>query len=212
MFANLSVLWAQSDAYKAGAAAGSICFFVFFLAFAVVMIAAGWRVFEKAGKPGWAAIIPIYNTIVLLEIAGKPIWWIFLMLIPFVNIVIAILVMIDLAKNFGKGAGFAVGLILLPFIFFPILGFGSAEYDPYGEGRPKRRRRRRREYDDEDDDRPRKRRRDYDEDDEDRPRKRRRGDEFEDEDRPRRPRRPDDRIEDEDRPRRPRRPRDEYDD
>jgi hypothetical protein len=98
------------------------------LAFLVVMIAAMWMVFAKAGQPGWAAIVPIYNAIVLLQIIGKPIWWIFLMWIPLVNFIILILVYIDLAKSFGKGAGFAVGMLFLPFIFFAILGFGNARY------------------------------------------------------------------------------------
>jgi hypothetical protein len=97
----------------------------------VLLIVIGmWKVFTKAGKPGWAAIIPIYNMIVLLEIAGKPIWWFILMLIPFVNIVVIIIVLIALARNFGKGVGFAIGLLLLPFIFYPILGFGDAKYQP----------------------------------------------------------------------------------
>lgn len=87
-----------------------------------------WKIFTKAGQPGWAAIIPIYNVIVMLQIAGKPIWWFILMLIPVVNIVIGIIVIIALAKSFGKGGGFAAGLILLGFIFYPILAFGSAQY------------------------------------------------------------------------------------
>ena len=93
-----------------------------------IMIAAMWKVFEKAGKPGWAAIIPIYNYMILLEIVGKPWWWLLLMIIPLVNIVFAIIMYVELAKSFGKGAGFAVGLIFLGIIFFPILGFGDARY------------------------------------------------------------------------------------
>jgi len=87
-----------------------------------------WKVFVKAGKPGWAAIIPIYNIIVLLEITGKPIWWFILMLIPLVGFIVYIIVLIELAKRFGKGVGFAIGLLFLPFVFFPILGFGDAQY------------------------------------------------------------------------------------
>ena len=87
-----------------------------------------WKVFTKAGKPGWAAIVPIYNIIVLLEIVGKPLWWIVLFIIPLVNIVAAILVNVALAEKFGKEIGFAVGLILLPIVFIPILGFGNATY------------------------------------------------------------------------------------
>ena len=94
----------------------------------VVMIAAMWKVFTKAGKPGWASIIPIYNMVVLLDIAGKPVWWIILFFIPIVNFIFAILTYVGLADRFGKGGGFAVGLILLGIIFFPILGFGSAQY------------------------------------------------------------------------------------
>jgi hypothetical protein len=94
----------------------------------VVIIAGFWKVFTKAGKPGWASIIPIYNTIVLLQIAGKPLWWIVLLLIPVVNLIMLLLVCIAIAKNFGKGAAFGVGLTLLGVIFFPILGFGSAQY------------------------------------------------------------------------------------
>jgi hypothetical protein len=98
------------------------------LAIIVAIIAGVWKVFVKAGKPGWAAIIPIYNLIVLLEIAGKPLWWIILFFIPFVNIIMAIFVGIGVAKNFGKSDGFGVGLGLLGFIFYPILGFGDAQY------------------------------------------------------------------------------------
>jgi hypothetical protein len=101
---------------------------VVYVAIIVLVIAAMWKIFVKAGEPGWAAIIPIYNTIVMLKIIGKPWWWIILLLIPYVNIVFVILMMIGLAQVFGKGGGFAVGLIFLGFIFIPILGFGSAQY------------------------------------------------------------------------------------
>jgi hypothetical protein len=102
----------------------------------IFVIAGMWKVFTKAGQPGWASIVPIYNMIVLLQIAGKPLWWFVLLLIPFVNIVIIILVMIDVAKNFGKGAGFGLGLAFLGFIFFPILGFGDARYMGYQQQQP----------------------------------------------------------------------------
>ena len=98
------------------------------LAIALVMIIAYWKIFEKAGKPGWAILIPIYNLIVLLEIVGKPLWWFFLFLIPFVNIIFGIWVINLLSKSFGKNEGFTVGLILLGVIFYPILGFGDAKY------------------------------------------------------------------------------------
>ena len=101
---------------------------VVYLVFAVVMIAAFWRVFTKAGEPGWACLIPIYNVIVMLKIVGRPWWWLVLMFIPFVNFVIAIVVAIDMARSFGKGVGFGIGLILLTPIFYMILGFGDARY------------------------------------------------------------------------------------
>ena len=97
------------------------------------MIASMWTIFSKAGKPGWASIVPIYNLIVLLEIVGKPWWWLFLMLIPIVNIVILIIVYHNLSLSFGKGGGFTVGLILLGIIFLPILAFGDAKYVGSGE-------------------------------------------------------------------------------
>ena len=104
------------------------------LAFIVLMIATGWKIFTKAGKPGWASIIPIYNTIVMLGIVGKPWWWVIGFMIPFVNFILAIVLCVLLAKVFGKGIGFAIGLILLPFVFGPILAFGDATYTPPAEG------------------------------------------------------------------------------
>jgi hypothetical protein len=98
------------------------------LAILVAIIAGFWKVFVKAGKPGWAAIVPIYNVIVLLEIAGRPLWWILLFFIPLVNIIMAVIVGIAVAKNFGKSDAFGIGLGLLGFIFYPVLGFGGAQY------------------------------------------------------------------------------------
>ena len=96
----------------------------------VVVIVSCWKVFTIAGQPGWASIIPFYNVYVLLTIVGKPGWWLLLFFIPLVNLVISIIVYLELAKRFGKGGGFAVGLILLPIVFLPILAFGSATYTP----------------------------------------------------------------------------------
>jgi len=79
-------------------------------------------------EEGWKAIIPIWNTIVLLRIAGRPWWWVFLFLVPIVSLVVLFVMYIDVAKAFGKGAGFGVGMTLLSFIFNPILGFGDAEF------------------------------------------------------------------------------------
>jgi hypothetical protein len=105
-------------------------FWIIWCAVIVVQIAAMWKVFQKAGQPGWAAIVPIYNMIVLIQIARKPVWWILLYLIPIVNIVIAVMVTHNISVNFGKGVGFTLGLIFLPFIFFPILAWGDAQYQP----------------------------------------------------------------------------------
>ena len=102
----------------------------------ILMIASMWKVYAKAGKPGWAALIPIYNLVVLLQIVRKPLWWIAMFFIPLVNFIFLILLYIELAKAFGKSGGFAAGLIFLAIIFFPILGFGSSQY-VYGEAAPK---------------------------------------------------------------------------
>jgi len=103
-------------------------FWIIWCAVMVFFIATFWKVFEKAGKPGWASIIPIYNSIVILQIAGRPVWWFLLFLIPIVNIVVGIIVYIDISKAFGHGVGFGWGLALLGFIFFPILAWGDSRY------------------------------------------------------------------------------------
>src|SRR6266536_1295640 len=106
------------------------------LALTLVVIAGMWKVFVKAGKPGWASLVPIYNLIVLLAIVGRPLWWIvfFLCLGP----IGWILVSLDLAKAFGKEIGFAVGLMFLPVVFMPMLGFGDARYVGPAAGTPPR--------------------------------------------------------------------------
>ncbi len=99
------------------------------LIFAILIIAGMWRMFAKAGKPGWAAIIPIYNIYVLLQIVGRPGWWLILFFIPFVNFFVALLVSIDLAKSFDKSAAWGViMLFILNAIGYLILGFGDARY------------------------------------------------------------------------------------
>lgn len=108
---------------------------LFMLLIFVAIIAGVWKVFVKAGKPGWASLIPIYNIVVLLQIVGRPIWWLILLLIPLVGFVVAIILSIDMAKSFGKGTGFGIGLALLGVVFYPILGFGDARYQ--GPSAPK---------------------------------------------------------------------------
>jgi Family of unknown function (DUF5684) len=117
----------SSSASSQGQAPGPL-FWIFWFALTILMIAACWKIFTKAGQPGWAAIIPIYNWYIFCKIVGRPGWWVILLFIPFVNFIIGIILCIDLAKSFGKGVGFGIGLILLGIIFFPILGFGSAQY------------------------------------------------------------------------------------
>tara|TARA_Y100000588_G_scaffold320383_1_gene350925 strand:- start:123 stop:608 length:486 start_codon:yes stop_codon:yes gene_type:complete len=116
-------------------ATGGAIIGIIYLIIGVVVIAAFWKINTKAGQPGWACIIPIYNLIVLMRIVGKPAWWIVLLLVPIVNLVILIITTHALSKSFGKGAGFTIGILLLGIVFYPILGFGSDPYlGPGGEG------------------------------------------------------------------------------
>lgn len=94
----------------------------------IFMVAAMWAVFKKAGRPGWAAIIPIYNTYITIKIAGKSGWWLLGFFVPFINIVAVIYIFYNLAKVFGKGVGYMLLLIFLPIIGWPMLGWGSAKY------------------------------------------------------------------------------------
>ena len=98
------------------------------LALAVFMIVVMWIIYTKAGRAGWAAIIPFYNLYVLLKVAGKPGWWLIFFFIPFVNIVFWIITYLGLGSMFGRGIAFSIGLILLPIIFLPILAFGGSKY------------------------------------------------------------------------------------
>lgn len=123
---------AQSDGGSGGGAFGALIWLAIIGAF----VASMWKVFAKAGEPGWAAIVPIYNMYCLCRVAGRPGWWTALMFVPFVNFVMFAIVSIDVAKAFGKSAGFGVGLWLLGFVFYPILAFGSAEFRGSGEGGP----------------------------------------------------------------------------
>ena len=108
--------------------AGLAILFIIYFAIIGLMIASMWKIYSKANQHGWACIVPIYNLVVLLNIIGKPTWWIILMIIPIVNLVILIIVYHNLSLSFGKDGGFTAGLILLGFVFFPILAFGDAQY------------------------------------------------------------------------------------
>ncbi|MDG2489078.1 MAG: DUF5684 domain-containing protein [Roseibacillus sp.] len=142
---NLPPLLAQIDPYAvpeltdAEAAtfigmliAAALAMAVPLLILGAIYVVANWKIFEKAGQPGWAALIPIYNIIVMLDVQGRPKWWIIWYLIPFVNYVSGVVMFIvqclDYAKRFGKDGGFVAGLILLNPIFLLILAFGSAQY------------------------------------------------------------------------------------
>jgi hypothetical protein len=108
-------------------------FWLFAAAICLLPIIAMWLIYQKAGKPGWTSIIPIYSYYVLLKIVGKPGWWMWLWLVPVVNIVYAIWALNMLSKSFGKDEGFTIGLLLLGIVFYPILAFGNATYlGPYG--------------------------------------------------------------------------------
>ena len=128
LFTPARLLGQVDSSYSAQGTAPSPFATIIGLLIALVLIVAMWKVFTKAGQPGWASIIPIYNIYIWCKIVGRPWWWILLMLIPFVNFIICIILCIDLAKSFGKGVGFGLGLAFLGIIFFPILGFGSAQY------------------------------------------------------------------------------------
>jgi hypothetical protein len=100
---------------------------IVYLVIVIAMIASGWKLFAKAGKPGWAVIIPIYNIIVFLEIVKRPIWWIILLIIPIVSFVIAIILLFDLLKAYGR-PGWHFILLLIPivnFAYYLYLGFSS---------------------------------------------------------------------------------------
>ncbi|MGC3947638.1 MAG: DUF4199 family protein [Chryseolinea sp.] len=101
--------------------------------FLVIMMESMWKIFKKAGKDGWAAFVPFYNTITMLDIVGKPVLWFFLMFIPIVNVILGIWVINLLAKRFGKSDGFTVGMIFLPFIFYPLLGLSEEQMMPLPE-------------------------------------------------------------------------------
>jgi hypothetical protein len=121
----------------AAAAAGGLLMTIVLVSLlpGLLIIASLWVIFSKAGLPGWGSLIPIYNIFLLLKAAGKPAWWLaVILLVPVVNIVFLILAIAGLAKNFGKGGGFAAGLILLPIIFFPVLAFGKAQHVAGGAG------------------------------------------------------------------------------
>lgn len=111
---------------------------IFFVVYVVVLftifvfcVAGMWKAFEKAGEPGIACIVPIWNILVFCKIGGKPAWWVLLFFIPCVSFVVAILLNLAVAKNFGKSEAFGIGLAFIPMVFWPLLGFGDARFVGY---------------------------------------------------------------------------------
>ena len=117
-----------SSASTAAVGGAMVVTYVISLVVSVLAIVAMWKMFTKAGKPGWASIVPVYNIIVLFQVCGMNPLLILLLFIPIANVVVYIMAMVKLAGKFGKGGGFAAGLIFLNFIFMLILAFGDAEY------------------------------------------------------------------------------------
>ena len=115
-----------------GGGGGGMFGMLIWLAIVGAVIASMWKVFDKAGQPAWGCLVPIYNLYLLTKIANRPAWWMVLFFVPFVNFLAFGVISFDIAKAFGKGAGFGLGLFLLGFVFYPMLAFGSAEYQSAG--------------------------------------------------------------------------------
>ena len=118
----------MSDATAAAVAAGSIVYMLVVLAIAIVVLVGLWKVFEKAGKPGWGAIVPLYNLYCLFEMTFGTGWLFLLIFVPCVGAIMTIIMWIKLAMAFDKGVGFGIGILFFPFMFVPMLGFGDAQY------------------------------------------------------------------------------------
>lgn len=138
---DASYEYSVSSSGVSDAAAGaviSLLIIVYFIIFVITIIGviSLWKLFTKAGKPGWASIVPIYNYVVFLEVIGRPIWWLVLTFVPILQFWISIVMVLDFAKAYGKSAGYAVGMILLPVIFLPMLAFSkdTVYVGPVAEG------------------------------------------------------------------------------
>ncbi len=132
---NLSGTLTTKEAVLAGLAlgGGGILVTIIGLGSLFLLIAGTWKMFKKANLPGWGVLIPFYNIYLFIKLAGRPGRWFLLLLVPIVNIIVGIILNFDIAKRFGKGFGYGLGLLFFPMIFSAILGFGDAKYHPVEE-------------------------------------------------------------------------------
>jgi hypothetical protein len=126
MFNDYFLLLASAQLQSTSGRGGGWLLYLLIILF--VIGAAYWKVFQKAGQPGFLAFVPLLNVMLMLGIAGKPMWWILLLFIPGVNFLVVLMVYDSFAKAYGRGSLFALGLLLLPIIFVPILALSDAQY------------------------------------------------------------------------------------
>lgn len=122
------VVLQEGGAGLAVAGAFIVVMWLIAIALGLLTVAGMWKAFAKAGEPGWGAIIPIYNAYLMLKIGGNSGWWLLGLLIPLVNLLVAIKASVDVSKAFGQGLGIGLGLAFLSFVFWPMLGFGDYRY------------------------------------------------------------------------------------
>ncbi len=102
---------------------------IFWLAVMVLLVVSDWKIFVKAGKPGWAILVPIYNIIVMLQIVKKPLWWIVLLIVPLVNIAVVVIIVYNLVIKFGQPGWHVIPALILGCVYFPYLAFSKAQYN-----------------------------------------------------------------------------------
>lgn len=140
MTADTSFVTTTTTGVDSSVAAAFLAFFgmIMLITFviAIISIIFMWKAFAKAGKPGWAAIVPIYNQVVMAQIIGRPIWWVLLLFVPFFGIWVSIVMLLDLAKAFSHSVGVGIVLVLFPFIGYGILALSkdSIYKGPIAEG------------------------------------------------------------------------------
>ena len=102
-------------------------FFLLPVSFTIIAVFA-WGIFEKAGEPGWKTLVPFYNLYVWLQIIEKPLWWYIFLLVPFLNVFMVMLMIVEFAKGFEKNALWEQGVaVIFPFVYLPYLGFSDKE-------------------------------------------------------------------------------------